>query len=274
MSKPKALSRRKLLRTSVESLLAAALWPGILSAQGKSVEDDFYFLVVNDTHYLNRRCSDWLDKVIGQMKAHRQKIDFCLHLGDLGEDGNAIQIRSVREHFKQLQVPVHTVIGNHDYVSQADRSLFEVFITSDLNYHFEHMGWQFIGLDTTEGQNSRNTSISSSTLRWLDIRLPKLDKLRPTVLFTHFPMGPLVPGRPKNATDLLARFKEFNLRAVFNGHFHGSSERKLGNAVMTTNKCCAISREKNHDGTTEKGYFLCHARDGKIERTFVEVKTT
>jgi hypothetical protein len=42
--------------------------------------------------------------------------------------------------------------------------------------------------------------------------------------------------------------------------------------VLTTNRCCAISRD-NHDGTKEKGYFLCTASAGSIQREFVEVKT-
>jgi hypothetical protein len=28
---------------------------------------------------------------------------------------------------------------------------------------------------------------------------------------------------------------------------------------------------KNHDGTKEKGYFVCQAKEGKVERKFVEV---
>ena len=69
---------------------------------------------------------------------------------------------------------------------------------------------------------------------------------------------------------MLARFKEYNLRAVFNGHFHGFTARWFGRATVTTNRCCAISRE-NHDGTKEKGYFVCEAKDGNVIRTFVEV---
>ena len=62
-----------------------------------------------------------------------------------------------------------------------------------------------------------------------------------------------------------------NLQAVFNGHFHASTERKLGKIILTTNRCCSFSR-KNHDGSREKGYFLCQAKDGTIARTFVEYK--
>ena len=83
--------------------------------------------------------------------------------------------------------------------------------------------------------------------------------------------GPLVIGRPNNANALLNRFKEYNLQAVYCGHWHGFTERHVKDTVLTTNRCCSYRRQ-NHDGTKEKGYFLCHARDGKIERKFVEVK--
>ena len=74
-----------------------------------------------------------------------------------------------------------------------------------------------------------------------------------------------------NADDLLERFQDFNVVAVFNGHFHGFTEHEVRGTVFTTNKCCSISRG-NHDQTTEKGYFLCRAQDGRITREFIEVK--
>ncbi len=90
-------------------------------------------------------------------------------------------------------------------------------------------------------------------------------------MFTHLPLGPWVIYRLTDADDVLARFKEFNLQAVFNGHFHAFTERRLGRTVLTTNHCCSFSRE-NHISPREKGYFLCRARAGKVERTFVQVK--
>jgi hypothetical protein len=77
--------------------------------------------------------------------------------------------------------------------------------------------------------------------------------------------------RPTNADEVLDRFKEYNLRAVFGGHFHALTERQAGDVLLTTNRCCAL-RKGNHDSSPEKGYFLCHAKDGKVTYTFVEVK--
>src|SRR5262249_37515048 len=140
-----------------------------------------------------------------------------------------------------------------------------------INYHFEHGGWQFVCLDTSDGVRYTKTLVQPATLKWLDDTLPKLDKAKPTVVLTHFPLGPDVTNRPTNADEVLKRFLGHNLRAVFSGHYHAFTEKKVGETVLTTNRCCSF-RKGNHDMSKEKGYFLCQAKDGKIERAFVEVK--
>jgi predicted MPP superfamily phosphohydrolase len=271
MRAKKMLTRRELLRWSAGSLLAAGLWPGRLRSEGAADSSDFCFIAVNDMHYLDQRCGPWLEGAVRQMKAHPEKIEFCLLAGDLAENGRAEQLAPVRDLLKGLQKPTYVVVGNHDYLTQDDRNPYEELFPERINYHFEHRGWRFMGLDSSEGQKAKATSVQTATLQWLDETLPKLDKKQPTVLFTHFPMGPLVPARPKNAEEVLARFKEYNLQAVYCGHFHGFTERQRGKTVFTTNRCCSFSRQ-NHDGTKEKGYFLCHVKDGTIQRRFVEVK--
>ena len=264
-------SRREMLGWSAGSLLALGFWPGALRAEGKGNSGEFNFIAVNDLHYLDDRCGPWFERVVGQMKANSLSMDFCLIGGDWTEKGTTEALTKVRDIFKRLGVPAYGVIGNHDYVTQTDRKAYEEIFPGRLNYYFEHRGWQFVALDSSEGQHSRDTTIQPATFQWLDDTLPKLDKQRPMVIVTHFPLGPLTPSRPKNAEALLERFKEYNLQAVYNGHFHGFTERKVGATTLTTNRCCAFSRN-NHDGTKEKGYFVCRAKDGKITREFVEVK--
>jgi len=264
------LTRRQMLRLSAGSLLAAGFWPGAMLAEGKDRSDEFHFLVVNDIHYQDKECGKWLEKIIKQMKGLAEKTDFCLLAGDLAEHGRPDQLEPMRELCKTLDRPVHVVVGNHDYLTQEDRKAYEKNFPDRINYHFEHRGWQFVALDTTEGKLTRGTTIQPPTLSWLDHNLARLDKKKPMIVFTHFPLGPLVIGRPKNASALLERFKEYNLQAVYCGHWHGFTERRQNNVILTTNRCCSFRRH-NHDGSKEKGYFLCHARNGKIERKFVEV---
>jgi 3',5'-cyclic AMP phosphodiesterase CpdA len=267
------LSRRDLFRLSAGTLLTAGLWPGALRAEGKGSPASFHFVAVNDIHYLNDRCGRWFDGVLRRMREHPENIEFCLLSGDLSEHGTREQLAAMRDLLPRLGKPVYVVVGNHDYRTQDDRRAYDKFFPERNNYYFEHRGWQFVGLDTTEGQRVYGTKVPQHTLHWLDETLPKLDKQRPLVVFTHFPLGPLVITRPGNAAQLLARFKEFNLQAVFSGHYHAFTERHLGKAALTTDRCCSLWH-KNHDGSKEKGYFLCHAHDGTIQRTFIEVKTS
>src|SRR5262249_28104066 len=149
-------------------------------------------------------------------KAHAEKPEFCLIVGDLAEDGKAAELTPVRDAFKELGLPVYQVIGNHDYQPPNDRKAYEEIFPDRLNYRFEHRGWQFVGLDSSDGTNSIGVFVQPATLKWLDEHVPKLDAKKPTVIFTHFPFGPLTPSRIMNADEVLGRFKELNLQAVFN----------------------------------------------------------
>jgi 3',5'-cyclic AMP phosphodiesterase CpdA len=245
------------------------LWPGCATAPAHAANSSFRFIVVNDTHYMSEECGGWLERVVAQMKTH-SGAEFCLLVGDLVEKGERSHLAAVSEIFGGLRIPVYVQIGNHDYLINADRSGYESVFPRRLNYWFEHQGWQFVGFDSTEGTRYENTTIQPSTLGWLRHTVPKLNRTAPTVIFTHFPLGAGVKYRPNNADDALDFFREHNLRAVFNGHFHGQTEREWNLAPVVTNKCCALKRG-NHDGTREKGYFICAVKDGLVSREFVQI---
>jgi predicted phosphodiesterase len=259
--------RESLGRLTAGSLLALGLWPGRIGGADSSAS--FRFLVVNDTHYLTAECGVWLEGVVGQMK--KENAEFCLHAGDLVDNGHREGLGAVSEIFKGLGVSFYPVIGNHDYLSSTDRTGYESIFPKKLNYAWTHEDWQFVALDSSEGLRYEKTSIQPATFQWLDDNLSKLEAKRPTVIVTHFPLGEGVTYRPLNSDWLLDRFRDFNLKAVFSGHYHGFTEREAGRTVLTTNRCCALKRD-NHDGTKEKGYFVCDVRNGRLERRFAEYK--
>jgi hypothetical protein len=171
-------------------------------------------------------------------------------------------------------MPLFVTIGNHDYDEGDRRAAFEEIFPRSINYRFDHRGWQFVGLDSTQGQQVFYTRVQDASLSWLDDTLPHLDRNRPTVLLTHFPLGPRVICRPLNAPAVLERFGKHNLRAVLNGHWHGYSKRLIGSVALTTNRCCSWWR-KNNDGSPDKGYFLCRANaDMTVTRQFCVLKKT
>ena len=267
---PQLINRRDALqKLSAGTLLALGFWPGALRAAEATAGRTFKFVVINDTHCMSAECVAYLDQVVAALK--KQDPAFCLHVGDLTDKAERMWFEAVRDSFAKLGAPTHFTIGNHDYATDTDRAAYEAVFPKQLNYSFEHEGWQVVALDTTQGQRFQQTAVQPSTLDWLDENLPRLDRRKPTVIFTHFPLAASVKMRPTNAEALLERMKDFNVRAVYNGHYHAFTEHPWREAPVTTNRCCALKRD-NHDGTKEKGFFVCTAQDGRISRQFVEFK--
>ena len=267
-----APTRRDVLGAACGVLAAGALWPSALRAGDAPDSGNFKFIAVNDLHYVDEKCGKWLEGAFKQMGAH-EGVDFCLLLGDLAEDGRRDQLHAVKDIVGGTKLDTKIIIGNHDYTLAGSRAEWDDAYPGTLNYAFEHRGWQFIACDSTQGRAGKDTVIAKDSIDYLHQQVPKFDKKRPTALFTHFPLGWLVPASPNNRTAALAAFDGVNLQAVFNGHFHGRTTRQHQHATITTNQCCSL-RHPNHDGTKEKGYFLCEAKNGEVTRTFFEVKVT
>jgi hypothetical protein len=239
---------------------------GATDANGGS----FSFFQINDLHFHSDECAPWFRAVVEQMKASAPEAELCLLCGDVADQGAESTLAAVREIFSTLKVPLYPVPGNHDFTEEQSRAGYDAIFPGKLNYHFQHRGWQFLGLDSTMGTAYEKTRIAETTLAWLEQQLPSLSATTPTVAFTHFPLGEGVTYRPTNAEELLARLLKLNVAAAFSGHWHGASERRAQSAVLTTSRCCARVR-KNADGSPRKGWFVCEARpDGSIARRFVE----
>lgn len=240
-------------------------------------DPSFSFLCVSDLHCLDVECADWLNRqVVPSMRetvrTASTPIDFCLVLGDLAENATDEEFAMARDALQRIGVPLYPVPGNHDYTADDKRETFDRLFPGSVNYAFTHKGWQFIGLDTTDGRRYDGTAVPDATLRWLDEHVPALDPGLPTVVFTHFPLAASVRYCPTNAGSLLDRLHGLNLRAVLSGHFHGTTSVPFGQAVLTTGPCCALKRN-NHDRSPAKGYCVWTARGATPTHRFVEVPT-
>jgi 3',5'-cyclic AMP phosphodiesterase CpdA len=262
------LSRRALMQMSAGALLSAGIWPGALAAEG-AVAGDFPFICVNDLHYFDAGCIPFFTRMIKLMKEASPDSSLLLVGGDLVEHGKAEEFDAILKVIKTSGMEMKTVIGNHDWATMTDAKAFNEACPDSLNYTFEHHGWQVVGLDSSQGTSSTST-IKKETFDWMAANLPKIDKKRPMVVMTHFPLGAGVTNRAKNADQFLEPFKEYNVRAIFNGHYHAQTEKTINDYLVTTGRCCSF-RASNHDGSKQKGFFSCQAKNGKIERKFVEV---
>lgn len=258
------------MRVGAGTLLSLGMWPGALRSADAGLGGNFSFIAVNDIHYIDDKAVAFLERALALMKSGDHKPELCLVAGDFSEHGRKEELNAVHELKRGLGFPVYGVVGNHDYSTQTDREADEEVFPNRINYFFEHRQWQIVCLDTTDGLRASRTNVSDKTLGWIDDALPKLDKKRPMIVMSHFPLGPGVTNRPNNADAVLEKFLDYNLQAAFCGHWHGQSERQVRQAVVTTNRCCSFSAS-NHDGSKQKGFFLCQAAEGRVTRTFVEV---
>ena len=172
-----------------------------LRALAAGAEPEFKFIVVNDTHYMSEACGVYLAGLVKQMNG--EKPAFVLHAGDVTDKGELAHLKAARRVFRGLDCAFHPVMGNHDWLTPTDRKAYLATFPLKLNYSFRHAGWQFIGLDTTEGQKFEKTKIQPETFEMLDDILGRLNRTKPTVVFTHFPLCENVKMRPLNAEDLL-----------------------------------------------------------------------
>ncbi len=257
-----------MMKMSAGALLAAGIWPGALRAQQPATEN-FSFICVNDLHYWDAGCAPFFNRAIKLMKDSAPQSKLLIVDGDLTEHGTAAEFDGIKALLKTTGMEMKVVPGNHDWATQTDRKGYEEAWPDSLNYSMESGGWQFVFLDSTDGTKAR-VAVQAPTMQWVEQNAPRLNKNRPTVLVTHFPLGEGITNRATNADALLEHFKEINLRAVFNGHHHAFTEKSRGEIIFTTDKCCSF-RANNHDRTTEKGFFVCEVADGKLSRRFVEV---
>ena len=242
----------------------------------------FTFAVLNDLHYTTPEDRPWLDRLVQQVNAIPE-LELVLILGDLAEYGTRAELQAAHEILTPLAVPWYVVPGNHD--GPPNRPLgsgvaglrdYEVLFPNRRNYTFTHKGWQFIGLDTTNGSGYQLLPIPEDTKAFARDAAAKLDSQAPTILFTHMPLDPTIRFSSLDGFDLLGSLAALNLRIVFSGHFHGFTESVApaphpAHLKLLTNRCCSRTREL-HDGTSQRGFFRCRANaDQSVDYTFIDL---
>jgi hypothetical protein len=265
------LTRRGAL-SGLGTMLALGAWPGARAAERSQVKPEaIRFVAANDFHHQTEACDAWMEALFKQI-AGTENAAFCLGLGDLADQGKLESLEAIKRLSAHAGMPFHPVPGNHDLDLTPVDGHYEKVFPGHRNYVIREKGWQFVMIDSTEGNKWQNTTVSKDALEWLDETLPTLDPLAPTVLGTHFPLASEVRMCPLNADAVLARFIGHNLRGVFGGHFHGRTTTPRGEIRLVTNACVSRVRD-NHDDTPQKGYLVVDGTpDGGLETAFVEFK--
>ena len=249
----------------------------ILSVTVVDAQQKFSFAFFTDLH-LNRdegsNSFKGLEKAIGVAK--RSSIDFVLTGGD-NVDVDAMQAenldlsKSLFQRYKEIVASSGLkwfyTIGNHDryWFSEGDHGagLFSSFFGKPY-YSFQHKGWKFIVLNSTEICNGKYC-ISDIQKNWLIAELEKTPVEQPIIVSSHVPFlsvyYPVLEGYYTdndtfvNQKEVRSLFDRHNLKLVLQGHQHLYEEIKVkGVQYITAGAICAGWWKGSFHGT-EEGYL-------------------
>ncbi len=228
------------------------------------------FATLTDLHLVDSRSVGILGRAINGIN-NDETIDFVVLLGDISEHGSLQEMNLAKQALERLRVPHHVVPGPNDVVAGAENSLeFYQRVFKKSQWKMPMGNWTFIGLDTSSA-TSPSLTLSEASLQWLDEQLAHTDQKRPLALCCHHPLAPGTKGdRLANAEDVLARFKNHNLRLVNSGHYHGNQEEERDGILFVTTACCSTTAE-NADPAEPKGYRVFTLDNDRIEHEFMTV---
>ncbi len=246
------------------------------------------FLSITDLHYCDRdvegaerrNCLS-ANKLKNILKKHIDGCDFIMNFGDTADqlDGCGSQeefMREIAEILKNIGVPYHCAIGNHD-TSLHKNKITEILDMPHRYYSFEEKDFTFIVLDGSIDDINNPypeseikwayTHIDPKQLQWLENTIEQSSN--PVIIFCH---ELFLRKNYENDDDHVMRNrdealkifeKSSKVKAVFSGHchfgdytYHNSIHYVTFNAMCLhdAETCALITIDKNEITVEGFGY--------------------
>ena len=236
-----------------------------------SVPEEFTIVQLADLPTLGADESG--DKLLKQIISEINIINpnVVLFTGDIAYGGGWDQYRRLVEAMAQVEAPVITVAGNHEYEGWA--GYLHYFVKP---YHAVDYGrYKFISLNSGHSRDQ----LTESQYHWLRSQLRHLQGKTPIVQIHH----PLHHKKGQHgfvhvhADDMAALFKQYGVPIVLSGHWHGDmvfdeqgNERHdtwnfPGTAYVTTTTAGADLRPDYSASPLHHGYRIIRLRKDKLE---------
>ncbi len=231
--------------------------------------EQFTVAALNDIHLLDAASGELLKRAVERINTIPE-LRFSLILGDLSTSGKREELALAKQYLEGFKKPYFVVPGNHDVDPKAsDPYAAFVELFGKTQWTHREGKWLFVGLDSCVGTAS-DVSVPAERIEWLKAQLPKEAPAAPIALCCHHPLNPHTKYRIKNADEILGLFKEFNLKVVMSGHWHGNQVEEQDGVLFVTTACCSTTRD-NFDKTTAKGFRFFHMKGVTVTTEFVEI---
>lgn len=211
-------------------------------------QNSFSFAVLGDTQRFNTGPNGNFQKAMASIR--KLNPDLVFPVGDLvGSCDGGSSCEKKYEDYKNIMSPIlsrtYEVMGNHDRTGgeRADAVWQKEFNLptngppgfSELTYSFDSGNSHFVVLNS---EKPKDHIINSEQRDWLEKDLANAKKEN-TFVFFHEPAFPVsskidesLDVQPKDRDALWQIFDKYDITAVFNGHEHIASRRKINSSVV------------------------------------------
>ncbi|MDH5258517.1 MAG: metallophosphoesterase [Gammaproteobacteria bacterium] len=228
---------------------------GVAHAAKRSLKP-FNFAVLTDSHLYdikNHRFDGILAKAVADINSMRDKPDFVLYGGDLGQSGKKSELLKGKKILDTLKVPYRIIPGEHDYYLDMGKDWRGLF--GDEHWSFDHNGVHFIGMNSIlikDFWSMRNLTpkermglmeelechqcgawgVGEKQLQWLAQDVKNLSPDTPVVIMTHSPLWDYYPRwnfQTLDAPEIRGILRKFEKVIAIHGHVHQVVYNKIDN---------------------------------------------
>ena len=214
---------------------------------------DFTFLHVSDVHASRTESRETIATIVGlseislpQYGVTAKPPSFVVVTGDLTEFGEPKAWKAYLEYWKDVNVPIHHSMGNHDATWNCLRPELRKLYGESF-YSFDQFGCHFVCLDSTTPQDPR-PGFSVEELEWLKSDLGKISAETPVFVFMHHPLGGSEFASLYDRDRLLDILRPYNVVLILAGHSHifgkynidGSLDCVMGGAAFGLVAGCSV----------------------------------
>ena len=183
-------------------------------------EVQFNFGWITDSHIGLSSTNSGMAEVVDSINAHKSRLDFVIHTGDLTEKGLNTELSTARRYINGIKLPVYVVPGNHD--SKWTESGMESYKNNfgDLYYSFDHKGFHFVALNNAIYLRGGGGYFDPVQLDWLKNDLASMeDPNKPVIVYYHLPS---VQSSVSNSWKVLDILKNYRIALILFGHGHSN----------------------------------------------------
>ncbi len=181
----------------------------------KSQTETITFAWLSDLHVGNSTGAADLSLSVKEINK-TNNLDFTLISGDISQTGRTYDLKKAKSILDSLKMPYHIIPGNHDTKwSESGGTQFINIWKSD-RFVFNADKYAFIGLHQGPIMRMSEGHFAPEDIRWLDSVLQTIDKSKPIIFVSHYPLDQSIT----NWYEVIDLLKKKNTELILCGHGH------------------------------------------------------